>query len=192
MDNINDLIIDEESLYDSDYDYLTEWAVDPKKKKQVVENALKELQHGLSSNKLIASRIKIFTFAQLTQNYKNIFNKKKKYHETKRRSMNIGYYNFTKTDDKSLYSSLQEIINNVNSKLDNVEFTLKVKSAQEWVGYDAYGAAEAALLNLIKGAINKKKAGFIHLQIKSKDSIMKEFCDESLEFTDNIMNDLFE
>ena len=46
------------------------------------------------------------------------------------------------------------------------------------------------LINLITAASRKNKLGVIGIKIKSKDSI-REFCEEALDFTDDIMNNLF-
>lgn len=52
----------------------------------------------------------------------------------------------------------------------------------------AVSACSAALINVITATSRKNKLG---IKIKSKDSIREESCNEALDFTDDIMNDLF-
>lgn len=195
MKDINDLIIDENSITNSpeeDFEILSEWTVDPKKKEKLVSDAVSKLQKAISSDSDISEFIKIYTAKQITTANKNIYTRKKKYNETKKRKLLVGYYNFGRVQKHGeLYTKLKSIVADVNSQLTDIEFQLKMWVMNEWYGTDAVSACSAALINVITAASRKNKLGIIGIKIKSKDSIREEFCNEALDFTDDIMNDLF-
>lgn len=194
MKDINDLIIDENYYNDSkeDFEIFTEWSVDPKKKEKLVSDAVSKLQKAISSDSDISKFIKIYTAKQITTANKNIYTRKKKYNETKKRKLLVGYYNFGRVQKHGeLYTKLKSIVADVNSQLTDIEFQLKMWVMNEWYGTDAASACSAALINVITAASRKNKLGIIGIKIKSKDSIREEFCNEALNFTDTIMNDLF-
>lgn len=95
MKDINDLIIDENSIgHEDDFEILAEWSVDPKKKEKLVSDAVSKLQRAISSDSELSRFIKIYTAKQITTANKNIYTRKKKYNETKKRKLLVGYYNF--------------------------------------------------------------------------------------------------
>lgn len=162
------------------------------KKQKLVSDAVSKLQRAISSDSELSRFIKIYTAKQITTANKNIYTRKKKYNETKKRKLLVGYYNFGNlSKHKEFYSKLKSIVTDVNSELTDIEFQLKMWVMNEWYGTDAASACSAALINLITAASRKNKLGVIGIKIKSKDSIREEFCNEALDFTDNIMNDLF-
>ena len=163
-----------------------------RKKEKLVSDAVSKLQKAISSDSELSRFIKIYTAKQITTANKNIYTRKKKYNETKKRKLLVGYYNFgSLSKHKELYSKLKSIVANVNTELTDIEFQLKMWIMNEWYGTDAASACYAALINLVSAAVRKNKLGVIGIKIKSKDSIREEFCNEALDFTDDIMNDLF-
>lgn len=130
MKDTNDLIIYENSITNSpeeDFEILSEWTVDPKKKEKLVSDAVSKLQKAISSDSDISRFIKIYTAKQITTANKNIYTRKKKYNETKKRKLLVGYYNFgSLSKHKELYSKLKSIVANVNSELTDIEFQLKM------------------------------------------------------------------
>lgn len=74
MKDINDLIIDENYIdYKEDFEILSEWTVDPKKKEKLVSDAVSKLQKAISSDSELSRFIKIYTAKQITTANKRIF-----------------------------------------------------------------------------------------------------------------------
>lgn len=78
MKDINDLIIDENYIdYKEDFEILSEWTVDPKKKEKLVSDAVSKLQKAISSDSELSRFIKIYTAKQITTANKNIYTRKR-------------------------------------------------------------------------------------------------------------------
>lgn len=190
MLDLNNLLIDENvNTLDEDVVFeqvLTEWNVDPKKKKKLVRDIINKLDSEINKNPDIKYAVRIFKDKKSLHsgnNQKTVF-EKKNVEENKRTKFAIGIYDFRKIDkEKNAYKQLNEIINKIN--FNGVKIYLSMDYQTEWVGYTPMAAIIAVITNLIKAGVKKNKVGIISIKIDKKS------ISEATDFSDSVLKDLF-
>ena len=193
MMNLDDLFIDESSIYGDDgFDsyleqVLTEWTVDSKKKKKLIQDVISKLESALNSNKKVKKDVTLFKKkSSLYSNARSIFDKKD-IDENKRRKLAIGVYDFRDIyKEVYAYRQLNDIIDSVNSKLKGVKIYCTGEiDQQEMMWWGVLAGAVGVTCKLIMSGMEKNKVGVICIKID------KDVISEGTDFSDNVINDLF-
>lgn len=195
MMNLDDLFIDESSIYGDDgFDsyleqVLTEWTVDSKKKKKLIQDVISKLESALNSNKKVKKDVTLFkkkSSLYSGSNARSIFDKKD-IDENKRRKLAIGVYDFRDIyKEVYAYRQLNDIIDSVNSKLKGVKIYCTGEiDQQEMMWWGVLAGAVGVTCKLIMSGMEKNKVGVICIKID------KDVISEGTDFSDNVINDLF-